>query len=380
MRYILLLILLGGAASAQTARFRNTVFTNVARTNNIAFGSATDLFTGLPVTLLLDRYEPAGDASAARPAVVVIHGGGFTGGDKADPQFQNIGEDFARRGYVAVSINYRLAPSAAQVSPQVQTAAKEDGKAAVRFLSANAAAWRIDTGRIAVLGSSAGAMTGLQMAYVPGEGNSGNPGWSSQVHALVDLWGSLSGNLGQMEAGEAPLCIIHGTNDPAVPYSGALALAAQAQLVGVPYELHPLQGAGHAPWNLMAQFRPEYVAFLYEHLALGQLSGLAVRPGFASPGTITLDSFGVAGDTVVLAVAANPASLPVPPIGVLCLDPAALAVVSISALPATPRLPAAAFSLALPPGLGGLTGYWQGGHATPAGAWRWLTNCAVTAF
>ena len=85
----------------------------------------------------------------------------------------------------------------------------------------------------------------------------------------------------QMDAGEAPLCIIHGTADTTVPYANALALDARATAVGIPHELNPLTGAGHAPWNLLPQFRPEFVAFLYEHLRLGQLSGLAARPGFS---------------------------------------------------------------------------------------------------
>jgi alpha/beta superfamily hydrolase len=358
MRRSLALLLLCAPLAAQTALFRDLVFANATRTNNVAYGSALNRWTSQVETLRLDRYEPAGDVGpAARPAMVVIHGGGFVGGDKGDPQMVALATDFARRGYFAVSINYRMAPPGSPITPQVITDAMEDAKAAVRFLRANAAAWRIDVNRIATLGSSAGAYTGLAVAHLPGEGNSGNPGFPSNVHATVDLWGALQ-DPNQMEPGEPPLCIIHGTA----------------------HVLHPLVGAGHAPWNLIATFRPEYLAFLYEHLKAGQLSGLGARAGWSSPGSITLDHFGIAGDPVFLFLSTSRVDLDLGPLGVLCLNPALLVPLGGAVLPATPRLPTAAQVFPVPGGLAGVTLYWQALHLTSGGAARLLTNCVATTF
>src|SRR5215208_7048864 len=98
-----------------------------------------------------DVYEPKSDGGRAnRPAVLAIHGGAWKGGDKA------WGEQFAEElcpfGYVVVSINYRLAGRPNATWP----AQIEDVQRALRYVRANAARLRIDPGRIASLGMSAG--------------------------------------------------------------------------------------------------------------------------------------------------------------------------------------------------------------------------------
>ncbi len=96
-----------------------------------------------------------------------MHGGGFTAGDKASGAGK--ANYFARLGYVVVSINYRLlSPDGCggdreppPICTQAVMAAQHDAQAAVRWLRANAATYRIDTDRIAVGGASAGAVTSL---------------------------------------------------------------------------------------------------------------------------------------------------------------------------------------------------------------------------
>ena len=371
-------LLFASTLAAQSARYRDPVFA-VQATNNVAYGSAVNRFTNLTETLRLDLYQPQGDAVAARPAVVIVHGGGFTGGDKATAQMVQQGQNFARRGYVAVSINYRLAPAGNGITRQVITDAAHDCKAAIRWLRSQAATLRIDTERIVSIGSSAGAYTTLEAAYVPGEGSSGNPGFSSSVRAVVDQWGQLV-DLNELQAGEVPVFIVHGTNDPTVPYSNATDLKARADAVGVTAELHPIQGAGHAPWAAyFANYEVQVFAFFWEHLQLGQLAGLSVRPGFASPGNVTFDTFGIATDLSVLCLAATTTSLPLPGLGILCLDPSTLVVVGVTPLPGTPRLATAPFTLPVPGGLAGFSLPWQALHLGLA-APRTLTNCVSTAF
>ncbi len=191
--------------------------------------------------LKLDLYQPVGDTHPSRPAMVIVHGGGFRSGDKGTRQFRQLGTEFAKRGWVAISINYRLTRKTGNVTHQQIIDAKDDFKAAVRWLRRYQKTYKIDSSRIACCGGSAGAITCLEGAYAKGEGKSGNPGYSSKVHAACDFWGFLF-NLADMEKGEAPFFIVHGTKDPVVPYTHALDLVKQAKKVGVPYELHSVVG------------------------------------------------------------------------------------------------------------------------------------------
>ncbi len=102
--------------------------------------------------LALDVYLPA-DGGSRRAAVLVIHGGGWWSGDKADANRQFMSRQLAEQGFVAISVNYRLVPR------DVFPAAIEDVEAAVKWVRqpAQTAAFGIDPARIAVLGASSGA-------------------------------------------------------------------------------------------------------------------------------------------------------------------------------------------------------------------------------
>jgi acetyl esterase len=95
----------------------------------------------------LDVYQPA-KKGKNRPAVVVVHGGGWTQGDKA--LFAQQGNQLAERGFVAFSINYRLAPA------HTYPAAVEDAEAAVQWVRKHAKEYGVDAKRIGTLGGSAG--------------------------------------------------------------------------------------------------------------------------------------------------------------------------------------------------------------------------------
>src|SRR5947209_4348906 len=96
-----------------------------------------------------DLYLPAKrEAGARSPAVVIIHGGGFTGGDKAAAREFNIGTTLALNGYVALSINYALATKDRATWPQNL----HDCMTAVRWLRKHADRLRIDAGHLGVIG------------------------------------------------------------------------------------------------------------------------------------------------------------------------------------------------------------------------------------
>ena len=104
--------------------------------------------------LKLDLYLPPGPATGARPAIVYMHGGGWSGGTpRTTGAFENWPEvlaSFAARGYVVASIQYRFSGEAPF------PAAAQDAKAAVRWMRANATAYGIDPQRIVSWGASAG--------------------------------------------------------------------------------------------------------------------------------------------------------------------------------------------------------------------------------
>ena len=213
------LLMLGTqAAVAQTdttnARYYQPVFPAVTVTPNVVCGTAVN-FAGNNQTLLMDIYQPTGNAQARRPVTIFAHQGGFLGGTRTDAYMVNVCTQFARLGYVTASIEYRLGFTLAVPMTDTVGVAKaavramQDLRAAVRFFRQDAATgntYRIHPNYIAVGGSSAGAFAALEVGYldkvaeVPAyvgiaalggiEGVSGNPGYSSAVLAVLNLSGA----------------------------------------------------------------------------------------------------------------------------------------------------------------------------------------------
>ncbi|MEL7207068.1 MAG: alpha/beta hydrolase, partial [Actinomycetota bacterium] len=88
-------------------RYIDEVFTEVTETSDVVYGEAVNV-QGETEQLEMDIFEPTGDAAAARPVLMFLHGGGFTSGDKSSPLIRRLAQSFARRGYVTASVNYRL--------------------------------------------------------------------------------------------------------------------------------------------------------------------------------------------------------------------------------------------------------------------------------
>jgi predicted esterase len=236
-------------------RYRDPVFTTIDTTSNLTYGSAPDL-NGNPVSLQLDLYQPHGDTVMHRPAIVWVHGGSFSGGDKASGVSPFEAMTFAKLGYVTVSINYRLlAPSGCTGSTAATSGcvgaaldAIADAKAAVRWLRANAATYRIDTDRIGIGGESAGAIvaTGVGVtADVPGD--SGNPGFSSAVRGFDSISGGLP-NGGGVDSSDSNGILFTGTADPIVPTQWSSDTANAMDKAGLLAELVQFPGAGHVPF------------------------------------------------------------------------------------------------------------------------------------
>lgn len=245
-------ILSGIKANAQCDgnRYLNYIFNEVQVTSNVTYGENVK-YDGTSQTLLCDIYEPVGDNVSNRAAVIVAHGGFFLSGSKTGNDVVPICQRLAKMGYVAISIEYRLGVTflADLSGPMTEAVMRgvQDGKAAVRFLRKTVAVdgnpYSIDANEIYIAGSSAGGYIALHMAYLdemaelpafvntsnPGlsgelEGNSGNPGYPSDVKAIVNICGAI-GDTAWIHTGDEPALLFHGTNDQTVPYGSAMQYA-----------------------------------------------------------------------------------------------------------------------------------------------------------
>lgn len=258
---------------AAPLRYRDLVFGTVTTTKNVTYGSAVDQ-QGNRVTLKLDLYRPSGDNVTARPAIVWVHGGSFKSGDKTATEIVDEATTFAKKGYVTASINYRLSTNGCTSTASLLSClraisdAMHDAQAAVRYLRATAATYGVDASRIAIGGSSAGAVTALNVGFNPDDpGTSGNPGFSSAVGAAVSLSGAKV--LGTANTGDAPCLLFHGTADFTTPYQLAVNTVNEATAAGLLALLTTWDGAGHVPY---ADHRNEIIDqttnFLYWELDL----------------------------------------------------------------------------------------------------------------
>lgn len=138
--------------------------------------------------LLLDAFYPKKKSKLKRPAVIIIHGGGWRTGNRA--QHIPLAQHLAQLGYVCFTPEYRLSTEA------LYPAAVHDLKAAIRWVRANAKMYNIDTNRISTAGFSAGGQLAALMGNTGEnpilEGTIGTLGHSTKVNAIVDIDGILA--------------------------------------------------------------------------------------------------------------------------------------------------------------------------------------------
>ena len=127
----------------------------------------------------LDVYSTGG---SNKPAIIFVHGGGWRVGDKN--QYEGLGNQAAQRGYVAISINYRLGSAGAYYQ-------YEDVMRALDAIRANAEKYGVDPSRMAILGDSAGGSLAMRVAASGQAGLAAAVGWSAPVNAYTAIFNSL---------------------------------------------------------------------------------------------------------------------------------------------------------------------------------------------
>ncbi|MGB3800962.1 MAG: alpha/beta hydrolase [Lewinella sp.] len=131
----------------------------------------------------LDLALPENFTEGLRPAIVIVHGGGWAAGSKNVDVFQHMMVSYAHKGYVTINVEYRLTGEAGF------PACIADVKNAVRWLRAHAEELRVDPDRIGAYGHSAGAHLALMLAMTSEEdgleGDGGYQDYSSQVNVAV---------------------------------------------------------------------------------------------------------------------------------------------------------------------------------------------------
>ena len=214
--------------------------------------------------LLGDLYLPT-VAAGLRPAIVVVHGGGWR---KGRPEsVRGFGELLGQAGFVCLLADYRLTAEAcwpAQI---------EDVKCAIRFLHANSDSLGVDPDRIGIVGDSAGGHLALMAAVSsPFEGSGGHAEYSSAVAAVASMYGPIRIRFGgerpnhtalmgeradeadydaaspiTYDLGGFPPCLfIHGVEDHAVPVADSLDFHDKLKCLDRPVDLHLFSGVGHA--------------------------------------------------------------------------------------------------------------------------------------
>lgn len=278
---------------------QETVPAGVVFEKNIEYSNPDDQH------LQLNMARPK-DGAGPFPAVICIHGGGFRAGTRES--FNGLCLQLAERGYVAVTVSYRLAPK------YQFPAAVYDVKAAVRWMRANAEKYQIDPDRIGTTGGSAGGHLAQFLGVTSGvkkfEGDGGNAEYSSSVKCVVNFYGPsdftksydasvdakdvlplfLGGNLEQerhrhiessplywVTPEAAPTLFVHGTKDAYVAHEQAEWIVDRMKAADVEATLMTIEDGDHgfrtSSPDVKEKIEKARFEFFEKHLKIAPLHG-----------------------------------------------------------------------------------------------------------
>ncbi len=250
----------------------------------------------------MDAYVPPNAYAGPHPAILLIHGGGWRIGDKADAREVNIATHLAKHGYAVFSINYLLnegyRDKAGHLSPTGIAWPQNffDCKSGLRFLRTKAGEYNIDAARIATMGGSAGGHLAMLVGTTILHEEFNQAGLytdqSNDVSCILTLYGEFDlrarpesavrgANLEDTARNEQdaspvswinpktpPMFIAHGTADATVPVERSRLLARHLERMGVEYWYVEIYGAPHT-FHLhpkQMDLEPTVLTFLQKYL------------------------------------------------------------------------------------------------------------------
>lgn len=320
--FLFLVVVFSFSAKAQIehcdgSRYIDNVFFDVIATKDLKYGEG-ETISGNFQELYLDIYEPANDELAQRPVILLAFGGSFITGERGDLEL--LCEAYARKGYVAVTIDYRLYDGplfpipTGDMMKEVVIKSVSDMKAAIRYMRQDADTeniFRIDPEMVFVGGISAGAIAAFHTAVIDEtddlpttilnilaenggiDGNSSdNYEYSSEVQGMVNYSGGLN-DASWIDENDPPFVSIHDEFDPIAPYGEGFATVLNipivylegsktcmevADSVGLKNELKTIEGSdGHVSYFLNMNEIQETIDFTANFLAGLVCSGISAN-------------------------------------------------------------------------------------------------------
>ncbi|MEL6733676.1 MAG: alpha/beta hydrolase [Bacteroidota bacterium] len=243
--------------------------------------------------LQLDVYAPQHDTLQKRPVLFWVHGGGFyTGQRDSEPEVKWM-KAFAKKGYVAIAISYRLlrkgtkegfgcdCPREAKIRAFKEAAA--DLMDAILYIQKQAATYQIDPNQILIGGSSAGAETVLSAAYMRNIFFQDQPQYLDLKFAgMISLAGAMVDVRHLTKENAIPTIMFHGTDDDLVPYAtaphhycppektgylwldGSQTIAQKLESLDTSYFLYTFHGAKHEIAFIPFDYQASIFTFLQE--------------------------------------------------------------------------------------------------------------------
>lgn len=259
-------------------------------------------FLGADRTEKMDVYLPSSRFQRPLPAVLLIHGGGWRIGDKADEREINIGNHLAAAGYAVFSINYLLNEGVPDENGKIKLTKiawpqnLHDCKSALRFLRKESGRFGIDPSRIATMGGSAGGSFAMVLGCTPDAAGMNEGGLytdrDNRVSCIINFYGPpdmqnhrsavfaasseeetnenarRASALTWLHQGMPPILVAQGNADRIVPVEDSRRLVQRLQELGADYWYVEIAGAPHT-FHLEPEamdLRPVVLAFLKKHL------------------------------------------------------------------------------------------------------------------
>lgn len=303
---------LSASAQCNYGRYNEKIFSKTKATKNIVYHRAP-LANGGMKNVLMDVYEPLGDTVTQRPLIIFMHGGAYWKGSKNDPSQVAMANEFAKMGYVYCNSNYRLELSPVSLlfpNMMLKAVARgvQDMKTLVKYFFYSARhegnPFGIDTTKVFLCGSSAGAFNALHTVFLDEEDNM-DPQWTAwmeeagggfgefqfidfgkKIKGVVNINGAL-GDKSYMDNNHIPFLSVHNIYDPQVPFNrgkpygieslmkvdGSNVLHAKASELGIYNPFYIIPDDGHTSYsddifnNVVQPFFDSTVYYMKEFFA-----------------------------------------------------------------------------------------------------------------